>query len=470
LQISVFGAGYVGLVTAACLADAGHDVVCCDTDSTRVSALQHGRSPIFEPQLPELIQRNLSAGRLRFTVCHVEAVEHGSLVFIAVGTPLAAGGQADLRQVLQVATSIGSVMSDYKVIVDKSTVPVGTAEQVRRIVAAQLQARSLATRFAVVANPEFLREGSAVDDFVNPDRVVLGCDGAEELHWMRQLYAAFVHKPEQLVTMDVRSAELTKYAANGMLALRISFVNELARLAEALGADIEQVRRGIGTDPRIGRHYLQAGCGWGGSCLPKDVSALAASAALHDVPMPLLQAVRESNRQQRGLLLERVVARFGPALHGHRFAVWGLAFKAGTDDLREAPSKDLIDGLLARGGVVHACDPAAAERARQAWLPRPGLHIEQDAMTAAEGASALLVVTEWPQFRQADLKALHRCMKTPILFDGRNLYDPQHVQRLGFEYSGIGRIPFRGATGATFRVPKTPAETPSDPRRRAWAG
>ena len=439
MKVCIVGAGYVGLVTAACLSDMGNSVICLDVDAARVEGLQQGRMPIHEPGLTELVQRNAGAGRLEFTTDAARAVGHGTIIFIAVGTPAAEDGSADLQHVLAVAATIGQHMSDYKLIVDKSTVPVGTADRVRAAVQVELRRRAALLPFAVVSNPEFLMEGEAVEDFMRPDRVIIGADDEQATLLMRALYAPFLRNRDRLLVMDVRSAELTKYVANAMLAARISFMNEMAGLAEQVGADIEQVRQGIGSDPRIGTHFLYAGCGWGGSCLPKDVKALRRMGTDAGVEMPLLQAVQQINTHQRSLMCERLVARLGPSLAGHTIALWGLAFKPGTDDLREAPSLVIIDELLQRGATVRAFDPLAMPGVAALWPGRAGLELVGDPMAAAAGASALLVVTEWREFRSPDFAALLKAMKAPLLLDGRNLYDPSLMKQLGFEHLGIGR-------------------------------
>jgi UDPglucose 6-dehydrogenase len=446
MKVSVFGAGYVGLVTSACLAEMGNSVVCLDVDAELVAMLMRGEVPIHEPGLDALLARNIAAARLRFSLDAAEAVAHGTLLFIAVGTPAAEDGSAELDHVLNAARAIGQHMHDYKVVVNKSTVPVGTAHRVRAEIAAVLARRGTILPFAVASNPEFLKEGAAIDDFMRPDRVIVGCDdnaaGEQAALLMRALYAPFLRNRDRLLMMDVRSAELTKYAANAMLATRISFMNELAALAEAIGADVEQVRRGIGSDPRIGTHFLYAGCGWGGSCLPKDVQALLHLGDDVGVGLSGLRAARDVNLRQRQLLVDRVVARFGDDLRGLCFGVWGLAFKPGTDDLREAPALTIIDALLARGARVRAYDPVALPRARQHWAGRgnaEALELVDSALSAATGASALLVVTEWREFRSPDFDELRRLMREPVLFDGRNLYEPGELKAAGFEYQGIGR-------------------------------
>ena len=439
MKVSVVGAGYVGLVTAACLAEMGNSVVCLDVDAQRVAGLRQGEMPIHEPGLSELVQRNAAASRLYFTTDEALAVAHGTLIFIAVGTPAAEDGSADLAHVLAAAATIGRHMSDYKVIVDKSTVPVGTAEQVQATVAAELKRRAAVLPFAVVSNPEFLKEGAAIDDFMRPDRVVLGVDDEQAMLLMRALYAPFLRNRDRMLLMDVRSAELTKYVANAMLAARISFMNEMAMLAEQVGADIEQVRLGIGSDPRIGTHFLYAGCGWGGSCLPKDVQALQRMGRDAGLELNLLKAVQRVNEQQRGLLAQRLVQRLGESLAGHRVAVWGLAFKPGTDDLREAPSLLVIDELLRRGALVRAYDPLAMPGVAARYAGHSALELADSPLAAADGASALLIVTEWREFRSPDFAALISTMKRPLVLDGRNLYDPAIMQQMGFEYLGIGR-------------------------------
>ncbi|NRF68904.1 UDP-glucose/GDP-mannose dehydrogenase family protein [Aquincola sp. S2] len=455
MKITVFGAGYVGLVTAACLAEMGNGVVCVDVDKDRIALLNAGGVPIHEPGLDGLLQRNVAAGRLEFTTDAAAAVAHATLVFIAVGTPPAEDGSADLAHVLAAATTVGRHMRDYKVVVDKSTVPVGTADRVHAAIAHELKARGTPLPYAVVSNPEFLKEGAAIDDFMRPDRIVLGCDDEQAGLLLRAVYAPFVRNRDRLLIMDVRSAELTKYAANAMLATRISFMNELALLAEALGADIEQVRHGIGSDPRIGTHFLYAGCGWGGSCFPKDVRALLRTGAEAGQPLSLLQSVLRINQRQRALLSDRVEARFGSDLRGHVFALWGLAFKPGTDDLREAPSLTVVDALLERGAQVVAFDPVAMPKAAALWRGREGFTLADTPLDAVRGASALLLLTEWREFRSPDFDALKAALREPVLFDGRNLWDPAQMRELGFEYHGIGR----GArtAGADAAVPLAPA-------------
>ena len=456
MKVCVFGAGYVGLVTAACLAEMGNSVVCLDVDAQRVARLQQGEVPIHEPGLQPLLQRNAAAGRLHFTTDAAAAVHHGTVVFIAVGTPAAEDGSADLDHVLAAARSIGQHMLDYKVVADKSTVPVGTADRVQAVISEALAQRQIELPFAVVSNPEFLKEGAAIDDFMRPDRVVIGCDNEQAALLMRALYAPFLRNRDRLLMMDVRSAELAKYAANAMLATRISFMNELAALADAVGADIEQVRHGIGSDSRIGTQFLYAGCGWGGSCLPKDVKALAHMGEQARVEMPLLAATRRINDSQRGLLVARLRARLGDDLRGHRIALWGLAFKPGTDDMREAPSLVVVDALLAMGAEICAYDPAAMDNARRHWADNPRFQLAASPMAAAEGATALLVLTEWREFRSPDFEQLLSAMRQPLLFDGRNLYDPDSMAAQGFDYQGIGRGHLQRSGAGRQSHPMTP--------------
>jgi UDPglucose 6-dehydrogenase len=439
MKVSVFGAGYVGLVTAACLADMGNSVICVDVDPARVAQLNAGEVPIHEPGLDELIRRNAAAGRLHFTLDAERGVNHGTVVFIAVGTPASEDGSADIEHVLTAARSIGRHMLDYKVVADKSTVPVGTAEQVQQAIAAELRARGAVLPYAVVSNPEFLKEGVAIEDFMRPDRVVLGSDDEQATLLMRAIYAPFLRNRDRMLVMDRRSAEMCKYVANAMLASRISFMNEMAMLSERLGADIEQVRLGIGSDPRIGGQFLYAGCGWGGSCLPKDVKALRHMAEGAGLRLGLLDEVQHINERQRLLLVDRLIARFGERLDDLSFAIWGLSFKPGTDDLREAPSLLIIDALLARGATVRAFDPVAMPALAARWPNRPGLAFCSDPYEAAQGASALLLVTEWREFRSPDFDRLRDALVTPLVLDGRNLYDPAWMRAQGFEHVGIGR-------------------------------
>jgi UDPglucose 6-dehydrogenase len=439
VKITMIGTGYVGLVSGACMAEVGNDVLCLDVDAAKIAVLQGGGVPIHEPGLPELIHRNVGAGRLRFTTDIDAAVAHGTLQFIAVGTPPDEDGSADMQYVLAAARSIGERMSEFKVIVDKSTVPVGTADRVRETVAQKLAARGANLPFAVVSNPEFLKEGAAVEDFMRPDRIVIGADDERAIALLRAVYAPFQRNHERVLVMDVRSAELTKYAANAMLATRISFMNELANLADRLGADIEHVRQGIGADPRIGYHFLYPGAGYGGSCFPKDVKALQHTAQQQGLPLQVMHAVQVVNDAQKQRLIEKISERLGADLSGRRFAVWGLAFKPDTDDMREAPSLTIVRGLVKRGAQVVAYDPAAMDEARRAFGSLPGLAYAKGPLEAVAGSDALVVVTEWKEFRSPDFSELKRRLRTPLVFDGRNLYDPVLVRAAGLEYFGIGR-------------------------------
>ena len=439
MKVSVVGTGYVGLVTGACLAEMGNDVLCLDVDPNKIRILEEGGIPIHEPGLDQVVARNVKAGRLHFTTDIERAVAHGTIQFIAVGTPPDEDGSADLQYVLAAARNIGRLMTDYKVIVDKSTVPVGTADKVRAAVADELAKRGSDAKYAVVSNPEFLKEGAAVEDFMRPDRIVVGADDEQAILLMRALYAPFQRNHERLVVMDVRSAELTKYAANAMLATRISFMNELALLAERMGADIEQVRLGIGSDPRIGTHFLYAGCGYGGSCFPKDVKALIKTAADEGQDLKVLKAVEEANDHQKHVLIEKVTRRFGSDLSGKHFAVWGLAFKPNTDDMREATSRVVLAELFKRGATVTAYDPVAMAEARRIFGDEPRLKYADSPMGALDHADALLIVTEWKEFRSPDFDRIKATLKSPVVLDGRNLYEPGLVKRFGLDYEGIGR-------------------------------
>jgi UDPglucose 6-dehydrogenase len=439
MKITIVGTGYVGLVTGACLAEMGNHVLCLDLDAAKIRTLESGEIPIHEPGLLEYVRRNAAAGRLQFTTDVERAVAHGTLQFIAVGTPPDEDGSADLKHVLAAARSIGQRMSDYKVVVNKSTVPVGTAQKVQQAIDAELAARGVKLPFAVVSNPEFLKEGAAVADFLRPDRVVIGADDERATLLMRSLYAPFVRNRDRIFVMDVKSAELTKYAANAMLATRISFMNELSRLAERVGADIELVRQGIGADPRIGLQFLYAGAGYGGSCFPKDVKALASSLAAAGVPSRILDAVEAVNEAQKHVLAEMVVARLGEDLSGKVFALWGLAFKPNTDDMREAPSRTVIAELTRRGARVQAFDPVAKDEAAKAMGGNERLSFADSANAALSGADALVIVTEWREFRTPDFAELERTLKHKLVFDGRNLYDPKAMAAFGLEYHCIGR-------------------------------
>ena len=452
MKVTIVGSGYVGLVTGACLAELGNTVFCLDLDQKKIDILNSGGVPIYEPGLQEMIARNRSAGRIQFSTDIAAAVEHGEIQFIAVGTPPDEDGSADLQYVIAAARNIGKYMNSSKVIVDKSTVPVGTAEKVTAAIVEELKKRNLDPAWcSVVSNPEFLKEGAAVEDFMRPDRIVIGTNhdaaGLRAKELMRKLYAPFNRHHERTYYMDVKSAELTKYAANAMLATRISFMNELANLADAVGADIEAVRQGIGSDSRIGYGLLYAGTGYGGSCFPKDVSALSKTALQHGRDLKILEAVEAVNREQKTILIEKITKRFSNDLSKHRFAMWGLAFKPNTDDMREAPSRFIIAELVKRGAQVVAHDPVAMTEAQHAleldFQTKPDelkrVSLVKTPEDALAGASALIIVTEWKAFRSPDFDHLKQAMQNPIIFDGRNLYEPQSMTELGFEYYGIGR-------------------------------
>jgi UDPglucose 6-dehydrogenase len=439
MKITVIGSGYVGLVSGACLADLGNDVVCLDVDPRKIAILQQGGVPIYEPGLEEVIQANVTAGRLRFTTDVAESTAHGLVQMIAVGTPSGEDGSADLQYVLAAARNIAAHMDEYKVIVDKSTVPVGTADKVRAAVQEELDRRGAKTQFSVVSNPEFLKEGAAIDDFNRPDRIVIGANDERAVKIMRDMYFPLLRNHDRLMVMDIKSAELTKYAANAMLATRISFMNELANLAEKVGADIEHVRKGIGSDQRIGYHFLYAGCGYGGSCFPKDVRALKRTAEEFGLPLRVLHAVEEVNQAQKSVLLNKITKRFGEDLKGRHFALWGLAFKPGTDDMREATSRVVMEGLWARGATVTAHDPVAMNETRHIYGDRTGLRFADTPLEALHGADALIIVTEWKAFKSPDFETVKSRLKQPVIFDGRNLYEPSSVTALGIEYHGIGR-------------------------------
>jgi len=439
MKITIIGTGYVGLVTGACLADAGNHVFCLDLDAAKIATLNAGGIPIFEPGLEAVVRRNRDAGRLVFSTDVEASVAYAELQFIAVGTPPDEDGSADLSHVVSAARAIGRHMDGYRVIVDKSTVPVGTADRVRVAVSEELSRRGKAIEFAVVSNPEFLKEGAAVEDFMRPDRIIIGSDDERATRLLRELYAPFQRNHDRFMPMSVRSAELTKYAANAMLATRISFMNELANLAEVLGADIEEVRRGIGSDPRIGFHFLYPGVGFGGSCFPKDVKALQRTAQTADHPLHVLAAVERANDAQKRVLGRKIRTRFGEKLSGRRFALWGLAFKPNTDDMREAPSRALIADLLAAGASVSAYDPVAGKEAARLFAGEKRVAIVDSALAALKDADALAIVTEWQEFRSPDFDAIRAELKTPAIFDGRNLYEPATVRAHGIEYYPIGR-------------------------------
>jgi len=447
MRVTIFGTGYVGLVTGTCLAEVGHEVMCVDIDATKVEALARGVVPIYEPGLAPMVEANHAAERLRFTTDAEAALAHADLVFIAVGTPPDEDGSADLRHVLAVAATIGRHVPDGPfVVVNKSTVPVGTADRVRDTIAAELGTRGVDFRFDVVSNPEFLKEGDAVADCMRPDRIVVGADSADAVERLRRLYAPFNRNRERMVVMDVRSAELTKYAANAMLATKISFMNEIANIAERVGADVEQVRRGIGSDPRIGWHFIYPGAGYGGSCFPKDVRALAHTAGRSGYHARVLEAVEAVNEAQKGHLFDLIQRRYGTegtatasSLAGRVFALWGLAFKPNTDDMREASSRRLLAQLWQAGATVRAYDPEAMGEAARIFGERPDLQLCASAQEAVQGADALVVVTEWKQFRSPDFARLGQALADRVVFDGRNLYEPAEVESAGLAYYGIGR-------------------------------
>lgn len=439
MRITIFGSGYVGLVTGACLADAGNHVVCVDVDPRKIDMLNRGEVPIHEPGLDDLIKRNAAKGRLKFTLDAAEGVAHGLFQMIAVGTPPDEDGSADLRYVLEVAKTIATHMSEYRVVITKSTVPVGTADKVRAMLEKTLAERSATHEFDVVSNPEFLKEGAAIGDFMRPDRVVVGTDNPRVTELMRALYEPFTRNRDRLIAMDIKSAELTKYAANAMLATKISFMNEIANLAERVGADVEKVRVGIGSDPRIGYGFIYPGVGYGGSCFPKDVQALARSARQVGYVPAILDAVEEVNARQKQVLFQKISKHFGGKLKGKTVAVWGLAFKPNTDDMREAPSRVLLESLWEAGAKVRAYDPVAKDETRRIYGDRDGLVLCDSAESALSGADVLAIVTEWQEFRSPDFDGIKSALKQPVIFDGRNLYDPALMSRFGFTYYAIGR-------------------------------
>ena len=439
MKITVFGSGYVGLVTGACLADVGNQVMCMDVDQRKIDQLKQGIIPIYEPGLEEMVKDNMAAGRLHFTTDVKEAVDFGLFQFVAVGTPPDEDGSADLKYVLAVAKSVAENMHDYKIIVDKSTVPVGTADKVKKTVADVLAQRGENLEFDVVSNPEFLKEGSALDDFMKPDRIVIGTDNPRTAELLKALYAPFNRSRERVINMDIRSAELTKYAANAMLATKISFMNELANLAEKLGADIEHVRHGIGSDSRIGYSFIYPGCGYGGSCFPKDVKALERTAKEMGYHAELLSAVENVNDRQKHRLFEKISAHYPHGVKGKTFALWGLAFKPNTDDMREAPSRVLLEALIDAGASVQAYDPEALHEAQRIYGDKTGLKYCPKQDEALENADALIIVTEWKQFRSPDFEQLSQQLKDKVIFDGRNMYEPRFVKQAGLQYYAMGR-------------------------------
>ncbi len=436
MNICVIGTGYVGLVAGTCFAESGNDVICVDVDREKIDKLQQGHIPIYEPELDEMVKRNYKEGRLAFTTDLGHGVKSSRIIFIAVGTPQDKDGSADLKYVLQVATQIGKEINGYKIIVDKSTVPVGTADKVRAAIGSQTK-----EKFDVVSNPEFMKEGAAVDDFLKPDRVVIGTDSQEAAAAMKELYSPFVRTEKPIMIMDIKSAELTKYAANALLATKISFMNQISRLAEKVGADVYHVRRGVGSDSRIGYQFLFPGVGYGGSCFPKDVKALIHTGAEHGCEMTIVKSVDELNLLHKKILLEKVVKRFGNDLSGMTFAIWGLSFKPQTDDMREAPSIDTINGLLERGAKIKAFDPEAMPVAKDIWGHR--IELCQKNYQALDGSDALVVITEWNEFRRPNFERIKEALKRPVIFDGRNLYTPERLKELGFEYYCVGRPPVK---------------------------
>ncbi len=439
MKVTVFGSGYVGLVTGACLAEVGNDVLCMDVDENKIEMLKRAEIPIYEPGLDKVVERNAHAGRLHFTTDAKEAVDHGLFQFIAVGTPPDEDGSADLKYVLAVAEAIAEHMTEYRIVVDKSTVPVGTADKVKQRIQQTQQAKGKQVEFDVVSNPEFLKEGAALDDFMKPDRIIIGTDNPRTTELLRALYAPFNRNHERVIAMDIRSAELTKYAANAMLATKISFMNELSNLAERLGADIEQVRHGIGADSRIGYDFIYPGCGYGGSCFPKDVSALERTAHEVGYEAQLLTAVEAVNYRQKRVLCDKIERHFNGQMKGKTFALWGLAFKPNTDDMREAPSRVVMEALWKAGAKVKAYDPEAMDECRRIYGERDDLVYCADNLEALRDADALVVVTEWQMFRSPDFDFMKKTMNAPVVFDGRNLYDPERMQAEGFSYYAIGR-------------------------------
>ena len=439
MKVTIYGSGYVGLVTGACLAQVGNDVLCVDIDPNKIEMLKRGESPIFEPGLTDMLRSNQEAGRLNFTLDPAEGVAHGLFQFIAVGTPPDEDGSADLQHVLAVARSIGEHLDEYRVIINKSTVPVGTADRVKAQVQEMLDQRGTPIEFDVVSNPEFLKEGAAIDDFMRPDRVVIGTDNPRTTELLRALYTPFNRNHERILDMDIRSAELTKYAANSLLAAKISFMNELSNIAEKLGADIEQVRIGIGSDPRIGYQFIYPGAGYGGSCFPKDVRALERTALQNDYTPELLHAVEAVNFRQKRRLFEKISSHYGGDLKGKTIALWGLAFKPNTDDMREASSRVLMEALWEAGASVRAYDPEARDETARIYGERSDMALCESADEALQGADALVVVTEWNVFRSPDFDQIRNALSSPVIFDGRNLYDPDFLVKQGFTYYSIGR-------------------------------
>jgi UDPglucose 6-dehydrogenase len=441
MKITIFGSGYVGLVTGACFAEVGNDVLCVDIDRKKIDRLKDGHIPIYEPGLEEIVIENSRAGRLQFTSDICEGVEFGLYQFIAVGTPPDEDGSADLRHVLSVAESIGTYMNEYRIVINKSTVPVGTADLVRKKISEVLAERHSSVDFDVVSNPEFLKEGDAVNDFMKPERIIVGVDDPRTKELLRFLYSPFNRSHERFISMDIRSAELTKYAANAMLATKISFMNEIANISERVGADVEAVRRGIGSDSRIGFSFIYPGVGYGGSCFPKDVQALERTAHKHGYHSRILQAVEAVNHDQKSSMVRKIKVHFGEKIDGYVFAIWGLAFKPNTDDMREAPSRRVIDELLSAGARVRVYDPVAMNEAEKIYGPRKDLYYASNPEDAIKGSDALVVLTEWLLFRSPDFDMIKRELKTPVVFDGRNIYSPEFMEQSGFTYYSIGRPP-----------------------------
>jgi UDPglucose 6-dehydrogenase len=439
MKVTVIGTGYVGLVSGACLASVGNDVICLDINQSKINKLQQGEIPIFEPGLEEMVRRAVANGNLSFTTNIRYAAEHGVVQIIAVGTPPEDDGSADLRSVISAARGIGRYMPDYRVIVDKSTVPVGTADKVRAAILDELQIRNSKDSFSVVSNPEFLKEGAAIEDFMKPDRIVVGADDERSIQLMRELYAPFQRNRERMIIMDVKSAELTKYASNAMLATRISFMNELANLAEKIGADIEMVRQGIGSDPRIGYHFLYPGVGFGGSCFPKDIRALISTAAGVGENLLILKAVDEVNQNQKSVLSSKIIRYLGGDLTGKTIAIWGLAFKPNTDDMRDASSRVIIEDLIKRGAKVQAYDPVCNAAAKKIFCHNEQISFAATPMDAISGADVLAIVTEWQEFKAPNFLDIKSRLKVPAVFDGRNIYDPEVLRRIGLDYFPIGR-------------------------------
>jgi len=439
MKVTLFGTGYVGLVGGACLAESGNHVLCVDVNKDKIRILKEGGIPIYEPGLDEIVRKNVASGRLSFSTNPKEGVEFGTIQFIAVGTPPDEDGSADLTYVLDVAKTIGSNMSDYKIVVDKSTVPVGTADAVRDAIREELKKRKTDIPFDVVSNPEFLKEGSAVNDFMKPDRIIIGVESERAEKEMRRLYAPFGRSREKVIVMDIKSAELSKYAANSLLATKISFMNDIANLAEKLGANVESVRKGIGSDERIGHHFIYPGCGYGGSCFPKDVKALIKTAKDYRYKLRVLQSVEDVNDDQKTVLFQKISKHFGGKLKGKTFAIWGLSFKPNTDDMREAPSRVLMEALWKAGAKVRAYDPVAVHEAKRIYKKENKLFFADSPEDALVGADALVVVTEWQVFRSPDFDNIKSSLKQPVIFDGRNMYDPKYLQELGITYYSIGR-------------------------------